>query len=96
VPIADKFSHLGEYAVLGALYARARMSGAPMRRAALGGALLGLVVGSLDEIYQQRTPGRESSALDACADILGAALGAFLWTWMAARWPARRRRDGEP
>lgn len=95
LPIADKFSHLGEYAVLGALFARARLSGAGMRRAAWGAALLGLVVGSFDEIYQYRTPGRESSALDATADILGATLGALLWTWIAARWRARHRRDGE-
>jgi VanZ family protein len=95
VPIADKFSHLGEYAVLGALFARARMHGARVRRAAWGGALLGLVVGTVDELYQRGTPGRQSSALDAAADVLGATLGAVVWTWSMARWQARPRRNGE-
>ena len=95
LPIADKFSHLGEYGVLGVLFARARLQRVRGGRAALAGALLGLVVGTFDELYQRGTPGRESSPLDIAADACGAALGAWLWTWMAARWQARRRRDGE-
>jgi VanZ family protein len=91
LPLPDKIAHLGEYAILGALLGRARGSRGPGWRAALTGALLGLVIGTLDELYQRGTPGRESGAADALADTLGAALGFWVYTRFAAR--RRRRRD---
>jgi VanZ family protein len=83
VPLADKIAHLGEYAVLGALYARARSGGTRGARGAVAGAVLGACIGALDETYQRTTPGREVSILDAAADTLGAALGVVSWTrWL--------------
>lgn len=89
LPLPDKIAHLGEYAVLGALFTRARGGRRGVGRTMLAGALLGAVVGALDEAYQSHTPGREVSAFDALADALGAALGALVWRQLAA-WRARR------
>ena len=85
IPGIDKLFHAGEYAVLGALWGRARRGG---RWPALQGALVGLVVGSLDELSQGRVPGRQMDLLDASADLLGATCGCLAWS----RW-TRRRRD---
>ena len=81
----DKLFHAGEYAVLGALWGRARRAG---RWPALQGACLGLVVGGLDELSQGRVRGRQMDLLDAVADLAGATLGCLAWSlW------TRRRRD---
>ena len=91
LPQTDKIYHLGEYSVLGFLVARAAWPGAGAARAAASGAALGLLLGSLDEMYQQLTPGRQVSALDATADLAGAALGALGWrAWRL--WTSRRSR----
>ncbi len=92
LPMADKFCHLSEYGVLGILFARAQLAGVSRRRALLSGALLGLLIGAIDESYQSGTPGREVSALDVLADTVGAALGALAWTL----WSARPRRRSIP
>lgn len=94
LPIADKFAHFGEYSILGALYARARLRGTSWRRAALHGAVLGLAVGTLDELYQRGTPGRESSALDAGADLVGAFTGAMVWRRGEELWGRAARARG--
>jgi len=91
LPWADKVCHLGEYGVLGWLFARAR--GGRGARRMIAGALLGACMGALDETYQRLTPGREVSALDVLADTTGAALGAFLGPlWLDPLW--RRLRPG--
>jgi VanZ family protein len=94
LPIADKFAHLGEYGILGAWFGRARRRpDESAARAALVGALLGLGFGTLDEIYQRGTPGRESSWLDTLADTVGAMLGA--WTYhRVTSWRRRRSARG--
>ena len=79
LPGVDKLYHAGEYAVLGVLWGRWRGGGL------LRGALLGLVVGGIDEISQARVVGREPSLLDAGADVFGAALGCFAWS-LWTRW----------
>jgi VanZ family protein len=90
LPMADKFCHLGEYGMLGILFARAQLPGVSWRRALVSGALLGLLIGAIDESYQSGTPGRDVSALDALADTVGAALGALMWTLWNARGQRRR------
>jgi VanZ family protein len=93
IPWADKICHLGEYGILGILFARAGLRNASTKRTLWVGALLGLVIGSLDENYQRHTPGRDVSALDATADTIGALLGALLWRLASARWAARRSSE---
>lgn len=85
-PGLDKLFHFGEYLVLGVLFARA--VGAPAARRALwSGALLGLCVAMLDELYQSTVPGREADVVDAIADVMGAAAGALVWSL----WTRRRQ-----
>ena len=93
VPMADKFAHLGEYGILGFLFARAAWPEAGGLRAMSSGAVLGLLLGSVDEMYQGHTAGREVSALDATADLTGALLGSLCW-WLSTRWRASRARAG--
>ena len=70
--VLRKIGHAGEFAVLGALLARA-----------LGSARLALVVGVLyavsDEVHQVFVPGRTGSPLDVALDAVGVALGVVLW-----------------
>ena len=64
VPGVDKLFHAGEYAMLGWLWGRARgRAGAGFLR----GALLGLGVGVMDELYQGSVPGREVDLFDVAA-----------------------------
>jgi VanZ family protein len=80
IPWSDKIAHVCEYGVLGVLWARAvsaKRGGS--RRMIVVAALLGLVIGSLDEWYQTRTPGRTSGPADVVADVIGAALGSAAW-----------------
>jgi VanZ family protein len=92
LPWADKVCHLGEYGVLGWLFARVR--GGSGARRALAGALVGACMGAVDENYQRLTPGRDVSGLDVLADIAGASLGAFLGPmWLDPLW-RRWRRGG--
>jgi VanZ family protein len=67
----DKLAHLGFYAVLGWLVARACGKWAPA-------ALAGLMIGVLDEWIQSGTAGRSADPFDLAADVAGAALGAWL------------------
>ncbi|HEX5138701.1 MAG TPA: VanZ family protein [Planctomycetota bacterium] len=76
LPGADKILHLVFYGVLGALVARAAAPG--RRRAALLGALAGLLCGMLDEWVQGHVPGRTRSWADLLADVAGALSGGFL------------------
>ena len=60
----DKLAHLGFYAVLGALVARA----GGHRTACV---LAGLVLGATDEWLQSSVPGRTAEWLDLAADVVG-------------------------
>jgi VanZ family protein len=70
--VLRKIGHAGEFAVLGALLARA-----------LGAAWLALAAGVLyavsDEVHQVFVPGRAGSPLDVAIDAVGVALGVVLW-----------------
>src|SRR3989442_1689595 len=72
LPQTDKIYPCGEYGVLGFLVARAAWPEASVGPAAASGAVLGLLLGSLDEMFQMHTPRRVVSALDATADLAGA------------------------
>ncbi len=86
-PGFDKLLHVGAYSVLGALFGFATRT-SRSTRALWTGALVGLGVGTLDELYQSTVPGREVDAFDALADVIGVMLGA--WVWSA--WTQHRRR----
>ena len=81
VPHVDKLMHLGLYAVLGALVARAlpRLAGAMPTRRTLLLALAGIALfGAADEWHQQWVPGRSADALDWCADVVGGTFALLL------------------
>ena len=76
----DKVLHLGVYAVLGALFARALAGGrltAATRVHALLAVVLSTLYGITDEWHQSFVPGRTPDAMDVAADALGACLGAL-------------------
>ena len=79
--ILRKFAHAGEYAVLGALLARAT-----------GRTGIALALGALyalsDEIHQSFVPGRLGAPLDVAIDAVGVACGVVLWNRLRARGPA--------
>ena len=79
--ILRKAAHLAEYALLGALLARATRS--PF----LAVALAGLYAVS-DEVHQTFVDGRVGAPLDVAIDTLGALVGVLVWTRLAGR-----RRD---
>jgi VanZ family protein len=73
-----KLAHAGEFAVLGALLARA-----------LGAGWLAFAVGVLygvsDEVHQSFVAGRQGSPVDVAIDAVGVALGVLLWRRLARR-----------
>ena len=79
--ILRKLAHLAEYAILGALLARA------LRRPALALALAALYAVS-DEVHQTFVDGRVGAPLDVGIDTLGAFVGVLAWDHLA------RRRSG--
>jgi VanZ family protein len=78
--VLRKLAHVGEYAVLGALLARA------VSRAWLALAL-GVLYAVSDELHQSFVPGRAGRPLDVAIDAAGVALGVVAWR-------ALRRRSG--
>jgi len=85
---ADKFAHLGEYAGLGFLLARA-YDGTGVLSSRLANVMLamvtGFVTGTLDELWQVHVPGRISSHEDFLADAAGIVIGQLLYTLWARR-----------
>jgi VanZ family protein len=80
-PHVDKVIHMVEYGILGWLLSGVLDPRARLRSVSLlfGVLLAALMVGVLDELNQSRIPGRESSAWDLGADVVGASLAAVLW-----------------
>jgi VanZ family protein len=70
--VLRKLGHAGEFAVLGALLARALRSAWPAFA-------LGAVYAISDEVHQVFVPGRAGSVLDVGIDAVGVALGVVLW-----------------
>ncbi len=82
----DKLVHLAEYAVLGALLARAlRAGGRPAARVFAGALLLGSLYGASDELHQAFVPKRTAEVRDWAADSAGAALGAAAVAFLRRR-----------
>ena len=76
--ILRKLAHTFEYAVLGALLARA------LRRTGLAFVLAVLYAAS-DELHQTFVPGRHGSPVDVAIDSVGIAIGILAWQRMGAR-----------
>jgi VanZ family protein len=76
--VLRKIAHAGEYAMLGALLARAT------GRGGLAFAL-GTLYAVSDEIHQSFVPGRMGSPLDVAIDAAGVAVGVALWHAYASR-----------
>ena len=70
--VLRKLAHAGEFAVLGALLARAT------DRAVVAFAL-GTLYAVSDELHQVFVPGRLGSPLDVAIDTVGVAVGVLLW-----------------
>ena len=79
--ILRKAAHLAEYALLGALLARATRS--PLVAVTLAG-----LYAVSDEVHQTFVEGRVGAPLDVAIDTLGAAVGVLAWMHLAGR-----RRD---
>jgi VanZ like family len=77
--VLRKIAHAGEYAVLGALLARA--TGRPWLAAALG-----VLYAVSDEVHQAFVPGRAGSPLDVAIDGVGVVCGVLVWQHVARRW----------
>ncbi len=79
--IWDKALHFGAYLILGIFVAGglSRLVGRERNSVLLAlTASLILVLGAIDEYHQSFVPGRQMSAADALADVVGGAFGAFL------------------
>ena len=93
-PNSDKLVHVMEYSILGFLLTRALRTIPRLNPVATAGwlaVLCGSAVGAFDEVYQQGTPGRESSPFDWMADTLGVTLDTVKIRLHRAR--ARLRKD---
>jgi VanZ family protein len=73
-----KIAHAAEYAVLGALVARATGRAG----VAFG---LGTLYAISDELHQSFVPGRVGAPLDVVIDAIGVAVGVVLWQSVRAR-----------
>jgi len=51
----------------------------------LAGTICGLMLGVIDESWQSLIPGRYPSLGDLTFDVIGAALGAFLYLYVSRR-----------
>jgi VanZ family protein len=73
-----KVAHVAEYAILGALLARA------VGRTGIA-VLIGTLYAVSDELHQSFVPGRMGSPLDVAIDAVGVAVGVFAWQLVSAR-----------
>lgn len=76
--VLRKLAHVAEYAILGALLARAL--GRPWTAFALG-----VAYAVSDELHQALVPGRLGSPVDVAIDAAGVALGVRVWLRVAGR-----------
>lgn len=85
VGTGDKLPHLGLYAVLGWLTARALDRPVPRWPALALAALAIALFGAIDEWHQRFIPGRHPEGADWIADLIGASLGLLGFRVAAAR-----------
>jgi VanZ family protein len=91
---ADKAAHFLEYCLFGVLLHRAARLTWKDRKAMFPitiTILCGLAIAILDEFYQGTVPGRQKSAQDAVADLIGVTVAALVGQWIAHRWIQNRR-----
>lgn len=92
-PFFDKILHLWEYIPFGFLTGRAlfhtKSKALTVRELIKWAVLLSLLYGLSDEFHQFFVPGRESCLSDALADMLGGALGA----WIFVSWQKKRKNS---
>jgi len=94
--VKDSLAHFVEYAVLGFLAFRLlRAENRGVLAALCGAALLGALMGALDENYQRLIPGRMTSWADYLADLGGALFGAGVAA-LYYRWTGRFRLTAPP
>ena len=67
-----KVAHAAEYAVLGALLARAL-------RSTVAAGVVGVLYAVSDEVHQAFVPGRLGSPVDVAIDAVGVVVGVLLW-----------------
>jgi VanZ family protein len=76
----DKLLHASEYAVLGALLARALGGeGLGIRAMVVTTILLASAYGATDEYHQSKVPQRQPDVADWMVDTFGASIGALAW-----------------
>ncbi len=81
LPAIDFIAHVGLYFVLAALVHAALRIYLPKRKdlLAVDTVIFCLLYGVSDEFHQAFVPGREATAIDLAADVLGAILAVTLW-----------------
>ncbi len=84
----DKGLHFIEYGGLGFLTARA-FFGLGVKAPVVIGAMAAALYGATDELHQYFVPGRSCDVRDWVADVIGAALGAFVFHRLV-QWRVRR------
>jgi VanZ family protein len=80
-----KLAHAAEYAVLGALLARA------LQRPLLAWTI-GLLYAASDEVHQHFVSGRHASPVDVAIDAVGVALGVLAWNVLVGQGHKARSR----
>ena len=80
-----KLAHAAEYAVLGALLARA------MQRPLLAWTI-GLLYAASDEVHQHFVSGRHASPVDVAIDAVGVTLGVLAWNALVGQGHKARSR----
>lgn len=80
-----KLAHAAEYAVLGALLARA------LQRPLLAWTI-GLLYAASDEVHQHFVSGRHASPVDVAIDAVGVALGVLAWNALVGQGHKARSR----
>ena len=87
----DKVAHLLEFAALAFLLSLGYFTSlrSSLKTKVLLIFVSGLILGALDEIHQSFVPGRQSDPWDVIADILGIALGIFLYWYLAEKRKSR-------
>ena len=85
VDLVSSAAHFLEYALLGLLLANALRFHMPLRRACALAVLLASLYGVTDEVHQWFVPDRFCDPVDWLVDTCGAALGAFVFSFVWVR-----------
>ena len=95
--IPDWMTHAAAYLVLSLLLCRALAGGIrPLPASGLMlAAALSTLYGVTDEYHQSFVPERHSEAADVAKDLLGAAVGGWLYSRVAPGWSTRREAGKE-